>query len=51
MNVDEWEALAAEINERLDYITKAVKDKAPSASLQALVTKYSESVSRYSTHN
>jgi hypothetical protein len=50
-NVDEWEALATEIDERLESIKEAVKDKAPSTSLQALVTRYSESVSIYSTHN
>jgi hypothetical protein len=50
-NVEEWEALAIGINERLESIKEAVKDKAPSAPLQALVTKYSKSVFRYSTHS
>jgi hypothetical protein len=48
--MDEWEALATETNERLESLKESVKDKEPSSSLQALVTKYSKSVSRYSIH-
>jgi hypothetical protein len=43
-NIEEWEALAAAIQDRLESIQEAVRDKHPSDSLQNAVTKYSKYV-------